>query len=90
MSIRTAYAKHLVATPAVLEAVPRHEIFAALGRHHHCDWGDVCPSDWKRNDYALRHGLRLFSSYQAENGATFWIITEADRSATTVLLPKDY
>ena len=90
MSNHTTYAKHLVATPGVLETVPRHEIFAALERHQRCDWGDVSPSDWKQNDYALKHGLRLLSSYQAENGTKFWIITEADRSATTVLLPEDY
>ena len=90
MSIQTAYARHLVATPAVLESVPRHEIFAALDRHQRCDWGDVSPADWKQNDYALKHGLRLLSSYRSESGTKFWIITEADRSATTVLLPEDY
>jgi len=50
----------------------------------------VSPSDWKQNDYALKHGLRLLSSYRSESGTKFWIITEADRSATTVLLPEDY
>jgi len=80
----------LVATPAVLEAVPRKELFQALGRHLTCDWGDLTDADKRRNENALRHGDRLISVHRSENGTRFWIITEADRSATTVLLPEDY
>lgn len=79
-----------VATPNVLDAVPQDEIFAALQRHKNCDWGDVCPQDKWSNDRALQNGERLFSVYHSKEGIKFWIITEWDRSATTVLLPEDY
>lgn len=80
----------LAATHAVLEAASRPELMAALRRHMSCDWGDVCEEDWKANDRALRNGERLLSSYLTENGKKFWIITEADRSVTTILLPEEY
>lgn len=80
----------LVATPAVLEAVPRPELLAAFQRHMRCDWGDVCKEDWVSNDRALQAGERLLSSYHAGDGTNFWIITEWDRSVTTILLPSDY
>ena len=86
-SFRTGRA---VATPGVLETVPRTELFAALERHKRCDWGGVSEADWKANDRALKNAERLLSSYCAENGTKFWIITEGDRSYTTVLLPKEY
>ena len=79
-----------VATPNVLNSVPREEILAALQRHQNCDWGDVCPQDKWSNDRAVKCGDRLFSVYHSNEGIKFWIITEADRSATTVLLPPDY
>ena len=85
-----------VATPAVLAAVPRSLIFAAIARHVEGDWGDVCEADKRANNRALRDGERLLSAYHAKSGndpkrdVKFWIITEADRSATTVLLPSDY
>lgn len=80
----------LVATPAVLDAVSRSELLAAFQRHMRCDWGDVCEADWKQNDWALKNGERLLSSYRASNSTKFWIITERDRSYTTILLPSDY
>jgi hypothetical protein len=65
------------------------EVFTALKRHASGDWGDLCPEDSLANDTALQHGGRLFSAYgQGEH--RFWVITEADRSVTTVLLPEDY
>lgn len=65
------------------------EVFTALSRHASGDWGDLCPEDSIANDTALQHGDRLFSAYgQRENRV--WVITEADRSVTTVLLPEDY
>ena len=79
-----------VATPNVLETVPREEILAALQRHRNCDWGDVSPQDKWANDRAVKGGERLFSVYHSKDGVKFWIITEWDRSATTVLLPEDY
>lgn len=80
----------LVEMPAALEAVPQQEIFQALGRHITCDWGDLSDTDKRMNDHALKTGERLLSEYHSLNGTRFWIITEADRSATTVLLPEDY
>lgn len=80
----------LLATPTVLKAIPEQDRENALRRHLHGDWGDVCRADWQRNEEALKTGARLFSAYHASNGRKFWIITEADRSATTVLLPRDY
>lgn len=79
-----------VATPNVLEAVPQGEILAALRRHQNCDWGDVCPQDKWSNDRAVKGGERLFSVYHSAGGTKFWIITEWDRSVTTILLPEDY
>lgn len=79
-----------VATPHVLKVVPETEIFAALQRHQNCDWGDLCPQDKWNNDKAVRNGEQLLSVYRSETGIKFWIITEWDRSATTVLLPEDY
>ena len=62
----------------------------ALARHARGDWGEICVEDRRENQHALNLGLRLLSAYTASNGLKFWIITEADRSVTTVLLPEDY
>ena len=60
--------------------------------NHHCvgDWGDLCPDDKEANEQALLFGGRLFSAYHDRKGVKFWIITEADRSVTTFLLPSEY
>ena len=79
-----------VATPAALGAVSHADIAAALRRHAAGDWGDVTPDDRAANDAALKSGERLLSVYRSATGTTFWVLTEADRSATTVLLPDDY
>jgi hypothetical protein len=65
------------------------EVLTALRRHASGDWGDLCPEDTLANDAALHHGGRLFSAY-GQGQHRFWVITEADRSVTTVLLPTDY
>ena len=65
------------------------EVMTALSRHASGDWGDLCPEDTLANDHALNDGGRLFSAY-GQGEERFWIITEADRSITTVLLPDDY
>jgi hypothetical protein len=80
----------LVATPSVLASVPHKEMLAALKRHAAHDWGDVDSEDRKTNDEACRHGFRVLSVYRTAAGVRFWIITEADRSSTCVLLPEDY
>ena len=79
----------LMITRNAKNALPRREVDAAINRHLSGDWGDVCQSDWQRNEQALRDGDRLLSVYQTQAGEKFWIITESDRSTTTVLLPSD-
>lgn len=80
----------LVATPMALEEIPANEWQAALCRHLRCDWGAVCERDWNANDDAVQSGERLLSAYTTKTGVKFWFITEADRSATTILLPEEY
>ena len=81
---------HLVVTPNALAHIPNDEILLALSRHVRGDWGTLDPEDWNANEKALQHGGRLFSRYYSTQQVKFWIITECDRSATTVLLPEDY
>lgn len=66
------------------------DVHVALRRHESLDWGEVCEEDRRINNDALKHGLRILSAYRDRNDTKFWIITEADRSYTTVLLPEDY
>lgn len=80
----------LLATPSVLKNIPNDQMLAALNRHACGDWGDVNEHDRQANNAALREGTRLLSAYHTDDGTCFWIITEADRSATTVLLPEEY
>jgi hypothetical protein len=61
-----------------------------LYRHAAGDWGDLTSEDLSANARALREGSRLLSAYQLKDGAKIWIITEADRSSTTILLPEEY
>ncbi|MFA6546167.1 MAG: hypothetical protein WCS99_17235 [Limisphaerales bacterium] len=80
----------LVATPNALEHIPNPDIMTALLRHLTGDWGDVDEHDREENELSLKEGFRLLSVYRSAKGVKFWIITEADRSRTTVLLPEDY
>lgn len=66
------------------------DVLAAMSRHAGCDWGDVSDSDWKANDWSIKNGERVLSAYKDSAGVKFWIITERDRSVSTVLLPEDY
>ena len=66
------------------------DVAGGLVRHLSGDWGDVCEQDRKENEFSLKEGFRLLSVYRDTDGTKFWIITEADRSATTVLLPEDH
>jgi hypothetical protein len=76
--------------PGVLETIPAPECIVAITRHAAGDWGECDPEDWQENEHALKEGFRLLSVYRSSRGVKFWIITEADRSLTTVLLPEDY
>ena len=80
----------LVATPNAINALTHDDTLNALNRHRSGDWGEVDEEDRLANEPALSEGSRLLSVYHSANGVKFWIITEADRSATTVLLPEDY
>jgi hypothetical protein len=79
-----------VATPGALELLTQEEVTNALARHASGDWGDVCPEDREENELSLREGYRLMSVYHTADRKSFWVITEADRSVTTVLLPDEY
>jgi hypothetical protein len=82
----------LLATPGALAALEDagQTPVEFLERHCQGDWGDVCREDWLANDAALVEGTRLLSAYRTSKGVKLWIISEADRSSTTVLLPEDY
>ena len=88
---RPAYALgRIVMTESATRSVSLHSIATALIRHARGDWGDIGPEEKAANGRALREGLRILSAYHDRRGVAFWILTEADRSATTVLLPDDY
>ncbi|MBI1827240.1 MAG: hypothetical protein HY287_03560 [Planctomycetes bacterium] len=77
-------------TPNAMKHLVPEDVRHALGRHARGDWGDCCTEDKAENDFSVDKYLRLFSVYHDSTGTKFWIITEADRAATTVLLPEDY
>lgn len=80
----------LCATPGIFAEISPEEIAAAVTRHASGDWGDLCQEDIDENQRALKENCRLLSAYNSNNGVKFWIITEWDRSVTTVLLPSEY
>ena len=81
---------HIVSTPNALSQLSREDILHGIHRYQAGDWGDVDADDRTANERALVEGTRLLSVYCSAAGVKFWIITEADRSVTTVLLPEDY
>ena len=82
---------HVVATPGALEVVRDHglDVVGLIHRHRAGDWGAVSEHDARANNHAVGEGTRVLSAYETAGGR-LWIITEADRSATTVLLPSEY
>ena len=82
----------LLATLGALSALWEAGVspLALLKRHAHGDWGDLHEDDQRANELALRQGTRLLSAYALATGERVWIITEADRSATTLLTPEEY
>lgn len=80
----------LVITRNAQAQLPNDDVLLALGRHVRGDWGELGDEDKEENELSVRKGFRILSSYKAQNGVKFWVITEADRSSTTVLLPEDY
>lgn len=82
----------LVATPgalALLDGASKSPL-EFLSRHLRGDWGDLDPEDKIENELSLKHGFRLLSSYRVNKTEKLWVITEADRSVTTLLLPEEY
>jgi hypothetical protein len=81
-----------LATPGALETLETLGIEPStlLDRHLSCDWSDMDAEDQKSNREALKNGSRVFSSYRLGDGVKIWVITEADRSCTTILLPSEY
>lgn len=77
-------------TSGALETLHPVDVVIALRRHAACDWGDCCPEDAEENNFSVDKRLRILSVYHDRRNIKFWIITEADRSSTTVLLPDDY
>jgi len=83
----------IVATPGALEvlAATGTDPLALLSRHQSGDWGEVPPEDARENELSVREGYRVLSSYRVEeDGSKIWVITEADRSSTCILLPSEY
>lgn len=81
-----------VATPGALAALKEAEQAPAefMDRHVGGDWGEVDEDDARENEFSLENDLRLMSVYTLKTNVRIWIITEADRSATTILLPEEY
>lgn len=83
----------IVCTPGIQDLVKRYPVNLAtlLVRHATGDWGDVCAADHAENDFSVRAGFRVMSVYRHHDPDwTVWVITEADRSCTTFLLPEEY
>jgi|TARA_A100001518_G_C1217854_1_gene61085 hypothetical protein len=82
----------VVATPAALDLLEEAKVepSALLSRHVSRDWGDVCDEDWRQNNWSVDNEQMLLSSYPVGGGDKVWVITEWDRSATTILLPSEY
>ena len=80
----------VVITANAARTLAQEDVLIAIRRHARGDWGELDEHDRQENQAALKEGTRLLSAYRDRNGVKFWIITEWDRSVTTVLLPEDY
>lgn len=82
----------VVATPGSLEALSNAAQSPSqfLERHVVGDWGECCAEDQQANDEAIQEGERILSAYRTLKGEKIWVITEADRSSTCILLPEEY
>mgnify|MGYP001023454473 CR=1 FL=1 len=79
-----------VITSNALDKLHPEDAALCLSRHSRGDWGELCEHDRKENERGLAVGGRLFSVYRDRHGVRFYVVTEADRSVTTTLLPEDY
>jgi len=72
-----------------MENIPELDFVGGFCRHLNCDWGELGDEDKRLNDDSLKYGGRIRSVYKSSGGKKFWIVTEADRSATIILLPEE-
>jgi len=81
-----------VATHGALEALQKNNQspLEYFERHQHGDWSELCEEDREANEQALKNGDRIFSVYHVKDNVKLYVITEHDRSATTILLPQEY
>lgn len=79
----------LVTTQGAASLLTAEDIASIINRHSQGNWGEVCKEDAQENELSLKQGFRLLSVYTIK-GQKFWVITEADRSVTTILLPDEY
>jgi len=81
-----------VITPGALDAISKagQTPLEFLIPHIHCNWGEVCQEDKELNDWAVENGERVLSAYRTKTDVRLWVITEADRSSTCILLPDEY
>ena|SRR5215831_6500689 len=82
----------VVATPDALRALEEanQNPLEFLSQHQAGDWGELCEEDKRENEFSVPNGFRILSAYRTRNNTKIWVITEADRSATTLLLPEEY
>ena len=82
----------ILATPGAIQALEEAGAnpVSFLLRHANGDWGDLSEEDKRENDLSVGAGFRILSAYKLRSGVTIWVITEADRSVTTFLLPQEY
>ena len=82
----------VVATPGALTALEEanQNPFEFLARHQAGDWGELCKKDKEENEFSVQNGFRILSAYRTRNNVKLWVITEADRSSTCLLLSQEY
>ena len=82
----------IVATPGALAALSQanQDPVELFSRHQQGDWGELSAEDRKENEFSVLNNLRILSAYTLTTGVKVWVITEADRSVTTILLPSEY
>ena len=82
----------VVATPGALRALAEanQSPFEFIERHQAGDWGELCEEDKKENEFSVRNGFRILSAYRTRDNVKLWVITEADRSSTCLILPQEY
>ena len=86
------FLRRTVATPGALRALEQanQSPYEFIERHQTGDWGELCEEDKRENEFSVQNGFRILSAYRTRNDVKIWVITEADRSVTTLVLPHEY